>query len=118
MPSKINIYTVRKVEHEFGLTKVRPKFSKMPELYLELLKFVFEKAWASFGPFARREIKNSRDYIEVLSNYITVQLNFFNENRNYTKILVDAMSSGAEEIPVAIKFIKTEHRDEDPTAAM
>jgi hypothetical protein len=28
---------VTKVEHEFGLTKVKPKFSKMPELYLELL---------------------------------------------------------------------------------
>ena len=37
MPPKNNIYTVTKVEHEFGLTKVRPKFTKMPELYLELL---------------------------------------------------------------------------------
>lgn len=37
MPSKNNIYTVTKVEHEFGLTKVKPKFTKMPELYLELL---------------------------------------------------------------------------------
>lgn len=37
MPPKNNTYTVTKVEHEFGLTKVRPKFSKMPELYLELL---------------------------------------------------------------------------------
>lgn len=37
MPSKNNTYIVTKVEHEFGLTKVRPKFTKMPELYLELL---------------------------------------------------------------------------------
>lgn len=37
MPPKNNIYTVIKVEHEFGLTKVRPKFEKMSELYLELL---------------------------------------------------------------------------------
>jgi hypothetical protein len=37
MPSKNNIYTVTKVEHDFGLTKIRPKFPKMPELYLELL---------------------------------------------------------------------------------
>lgn len=37
MPSKNNIYTVRKVEHEFGLTKIKTKFAKMPELYLELL---------------------------------------------------------------------------------
>lgn len=37
MPPKNNTFTVIKVEHEFGLTKVRPKFPKMPELYLELL---------------------------------------------------------------------------------
>jgi hypothetical protein len=37
MPPKNNIYTVTKVEHEFGITKIRPKFAKMPELYLELL---------------------------------------------------------------------------------
>lgn len=39
MPSKnnVNTYIVNKVEHEFGLTKVRPKFIKMSELYLELL---------------------------------------------------------------------------------
>ena len=37
MPPKNNTYTVTKVEHEFGLSKVRPKFMKMPELYLELL---------------------------------------------------------------------------------
>lgn len=37
MPSKNNTYTVTKVEHEFGLTRIRPKFPKMVELYLELL---------------------------------------------------------------------------------
>jgi hypothetical protein len=37
MPSKNNIYTVTKVEHEFGLTKIKPRFPKMAELYLELL---------------------------------------------------------------------------------
>lgn len=37
MPSKINTYTIRKVEHEFGIPRIKPKFPKMPELYLELL---------------------------------------------------------------------------------
>ena len=37
MPPKTNIYTVIKVEHEFGLTKVRPKFEKMSELYFSFL---------------------------------------------------------------------------------
>lgn len=37
MPSKNNVYTVTKVEHDFGLSKIKPKFNRMPELYLELL---------------------------------------------------------------------------------
>jgi len=30
-------YKIRKIEYDFGLSKIRPKFPKMPELYLELL---------------------------------------------------------------------------------
>jgi hypothetical protein len=38
MSSKNNVvYHLRKVEHEFTLPKIVPKFEKMPELYLELL---------------------------------------------------------------------------------
>lgn len=37
MPPKTNTYTVIKVEHEFGLAKVRQRFEKMAELYLELI---------------------------------------------------------------------------------
>ena len=36
MTSKV-VYTINKVEHEFGLSKIRPLFPRMPELYLELL---------------------------------------------------------------------------------
>lgn len=37
MRQKNITYSVRKVEHEFELPKIKPRFSKMPELYLELL---------------------------------------------------------------------------------
>ena len=37
MPVKTNSFIIRKVEHEFGLTKIKPRFPKMLELYLELL---------------------------------------------------------------------------------
>lgn len=38
MSSKNNVvYNLRKVEHEFTLPKIVPKFERMPELYLELL---------------------------------------------------------------------------------
>lgn len=37
MPAKNITYIVRKVEHEFGLTLVKPKFPKMADLYLKFL---------------------------------------------------------------------------------
>lgn len=37
MRQKNITYSVRKVEHEFELPKIKPRFPKMPELYLELL---------------------------------------------------------------------------------
>lgn len=37
MSSKNMVYNLRKVEHEFSLPKITPKFERMPELYLELL---------------------------------------------------------------------------------
>jgi hypothetical protein len=38
MPSKTNVkYVVTKVDHDFGLSNIRPNFQRMAELYLELL---------------------------------------------------------------------------------
>lgn len=86
-------------------------FHSKDELYLEVLKFLFEKAWESLTPFVEEFINKGKNYAEVLSDYITVQLTFFNENPNYTKILVEAMSNGAEEIPLAVNYIKDAHKD-------
>lgn len=36
MTSKV-VYTIRKVDHEFNTVRIRPKFPRLPELYLELL---------------------------------------------------------------------------------
>lgn len=37
MSSKNMVYNLKKVEHEFILPKITPKFERMPELYLELI---------------------------------------------------------------------------------
>jgi len=80
-------------------------FHNKDELYLEVLKLVFRKANESISPVAASMIKNRSDYITVISDYISLQLDFFSENQNYTKILVDAMSSGAEEIVQAVDYL-------------
>ena len=80
-------------------------FHNKDELYLEVLKLVFRKANESISPVAASMIKNRSDYIAVISDYISLQLDFFSENQDYTKILVDAMSSGAEEIVQAVDYL-------------
>ncbi len=80
-------------------------FHSKDELYLEVLKFVLSKANESISPVAASLLKNRSDYIAVISDYISLQLDFFSENQNYTKILVDAMSSGAEEIVQAVDYL-------------
>jgi len=81
-------------------------FHSKDELYLEVLKTVFNKE------------NNRNEYIRVLENFISAQITFFSDNQYYTKIMVDAMSSGAEEIPVAIKYFKSNHGDKTPTAGL
>ncbi len=89
-------------------------FHNKDELYLEVLKFVFNEASFSIPENADKSINSSSGYAEILSEFISSQITFFNENRQYTKIMVDAMSSGAEEIPIAIKYFKKNHQNNAP----
>lgn len=90
-------------------------FHSKDDLYLEVLKFVFSQASFSISEVNEETEQRPEFYEEVLSEFISNQITFFTENRNYTKIMVDAMSSGAEEVPVAIKFFKDNHPDNNPT---
>jgi len=89
-------------------------FHNKDELYLETLKHVFEKTWESFSTVNTETVNNINDFKRVLSEYITVQLGFFYQNSDYTRILVDAMSNGPDEIAIASKFIKENHYDNNP----
>ena len=93
-------------------------FHSKDELYLEVLKTVFNKASFSISDVVDGEENNRNEYIRVLENFISAQITFFSDNQYYTKIMVDAMSSGAEEIPVAIKYFKSNHGDKTPTAGL
>jgi TetR/AcrR family transcriptional regulator len=90
-------------------------FHKKDELYLEVLKFVFNEVSLSISGITDEDVNSREGYAKVLANYISSKISFFSENRNYTKIMVDAMSSGSEEMPLAIEFFKNNHGDKDPT---
>jgi len=93
-------------------------FHNKDELYQEVLKFVFNEASNSMSKMTNEDINEGKGYAEVISNFISAQITFFVENQNYTKIMVDAMSSGAEEIPVAIEYFKSNHGNNAPTAVL
>lgn len=90
-------------------------FKNKDGLYFEVLKFIFERAQESLSTFSQEYIEKGKSYVKILSDYISAQFTFFNENRNYTKILVDAMSSSSEEIRLAVKQLKARHNDNENT---
>ncbi len=81
-------------------------FHSKDELYLEVLKLVLAEANRLNSIFNLDELNGENDYVKLLRNYISVQISFFAENTYYTKIIVDAISSGAEEIPIAVKYYR------------
>lgn len=87
-------------------------FHNKDELYFEVLKSVLGRAWESMSPITP-EFRNRDEFKKILSEFISSQIEFFFNNRNYTKILVDAMGSGAEEIPQVVEFLKKSNRDYD-----
>ncbi|HPJ35793.1 MAG TPA: TetR/AcrR family transcriptional regulator [Spirochaetota bacterium] len=93
-------------------------FHSKDELYLEVLKFVFNEASFSISAITDENIRNRDSYADALAVFIKSQINFFSENSQYTKIMVDAMSSGAEEIPAAINYFKSNHGGVAPTTKL
>jgi len=93
-------------------------FHNKDELYYEVLMHVTVKMWNAIFEITDGDIKRGKGLADVISTFISATISFFVENNAYTKILVDAMSSGAEEIPVAIEYIKTNYGENDPTARL
>lgn len=89
-------------------------FHNKDELYSEILKTVLERAWDSLFLFPQDPevgLDTREEYAERLSAYISTQLKFFSENSNFTRILIDAMSNGPEEIALAATNLKSTRTD-------
>lgn len=84
-------------------------FHNKDDLYFEVLKFVMGKTWESFSPIPDEDAKTVEDYKNAISGYITNQITFFYKNRDYTKVLVNAMSDGTDEISQVIEYFKETH---------
>ncbi len=93
-------------------------FHSKDELYREVLLQLISDVWNVIFEITDDDIKSGKGTEEVVSTFISASISFFSENRAHTKILVDALSSGAEEIPFAIQHIKTNFGEKDPSARL
>ena len=85
-------------------------FHSKDELYFEVLKFVLEQTWTSIDPI-QTEFHDIKEFRKLLLHFISSQIEFFFNNRDYTKILVDALSNGSEEISRAVISLKIDHKE-------
>lgn len=93
-------------------------FHSKDELYFEVLKFVLEQAEISYSSFFGIDKMENLNYSDILSRFIESQIRFFSEFRDYTKIMVDAMSSGGESVILEINKLKEKPDSIDGTAVL
>lgn len=93
-------------------------FHNKDELYFEVLKYIIDQAYMFMYDSTWGEIHNSMDYRNQISSVISSMITFFSDNKNFTKIIVDAMSNGSEEIPCVVQQVKDLHEGNDPLKSM
>ncbi len=75
-------------------------------LYFEILRFVLFETSISLSEITDEAIKSGHSYEHVLSIFISAMISFYSKNTYYTRILIEAMASGTEEISLAISEYK------------
>lgn len=81
-------------------------FHSKDDLYFEVLKLVHSETTMSLSGITVRAIESGQGYEYVLRNFISAMISYFSENNYYTRILIESMTSGSEEISQSIKELK------------
>jgi len=81
-------------------------FHSKDDLYFEVLKLVHSETTMSLSGITVRAIESGQGYEYVLRNFISAMISYFSENTYYTRILIESMTSGSEEISQSIKELK------------
>lgn len=75
-------------------------------LYFEILRHVLFETSISISDITDEAIESGRGYEHVLSIFISAMISFFSKHTYYTRILIEAMASGTEEISMATSQYK------------
>ncbi len=80
-------------------------------LYLEVLKFVHFETVMSISGIIEKAIESGQGHEYVLKGFISAMISYFSENTYHTRILIEAMASGSEEMSQSIKELKSRISD-------
>ena len=97
------------VAQEAGITKamVYYYFSSKDNLFFEILTAIFTEMYRDSLHRISEDISKGKNHAEIVSNSIRYSFESYNKNPDYTRIMIDAISSGMEEIPKALKAVYT-----------
>ncbi|HEY1407026.1 MAG TPA: TetR/AcrR family transcriptional regulator [Spirochaetota bacterium] len=83
-------------------------FHSKDELYFEVLKHIFMEMFEDGVRTKKRIVESGKKPEEMIADHIENAFHSFNNrNPDYTKILIDSICSGAEEIPRVISYCKS-----------
>ena len=92
---------------EAGLNKamVYYIFTNKDNLYLEVLKNLMKALFSEAHEKLRADIENNVPPLEIIKHYIRVGFEIFQQEKEYTKVLVDAISNGIDKIPLVTDYL-------------
>lgn len=83
-------------------------FSTKDNLYFEVLKNIFFNLFRDSTNDINEDISAGKSHEEIIINFIRNSfIKRFNNNPDYTRIMIDALSNGIDEVPRALELIAT-----------
>lgn len=83
-------------------------FASKDNLYFEVLKTIFFNLFQDSSNDINEDISNGKSHEEIISNFIRNSfIKRLNNNPDYTRIVIDALANGVDDIPRALELIAT-----------
>lgn len=83
-------------------------FATKDNLYFEVLKTIFYNLFQDSSNDIDEDISSGKSHEEIISNFIRNSfIKRLNNNPDYTRIVIDALANGVDDIPRALELIAT-----------
>lgn len=98
---------IEEIAREAGINKalVYYYFTTKDNLFFEVLKTIFTEMFQDTLHRISVDISEGRNHREIICNYIRYSFQSYNKNPDYTRIMIDAISTGMDEIPKALEIV-------------